>query len=295
MDTGTSLTFGETLLDWVLAVLIIGTLLGYLSITGPRRKRYEQSESVPLARRVWFCLGIVLIFAALLSPMTLFGDNYMFSVHMIQHLILVLLVPPLLLVGIPPWLFRLAFRYPGVERVVSIVTWPIVAALLLNVNLWLWHAPGIFLGMMSNPYLHTLANILYLVTGLFFWWPLLNPLLAEGQGLSLGGKLAYIFFSDMPMMLLGAGMTFMQPLYTMRMGTSLHRISAADQQLGGLLMWVGGGLFFYIIMTSIIFLRWMFQQERKDQESALLYEVEDEEVRAATKHVEYPSPSQQTS
>ncbi len=122
--------------------------------------------------------------------------------------------------------------------------------------------------MMAQPELRLLANLLYLVTGLLFWWPLLSPLGGAKGTLSPGGKLAYLFFSDMPMMLLGAGLTFSRPLYTMPMGPQAQasmEVLAGDQQLGGLLMWVVGGLFLYVVIGSGLFLQWMLQQERLEE------------------------------
>ena len=86
--------------------------------------------------------------------------------------------------------------------------------------------------------------------------------------LSLGQKLVYLFFSDMPMMLIGAGLTFSAPLYvfTTRDPPMHMMVTAADQQLGGLLMWVVGSLFLLVFVSSILFLRWMFQQEKEQQE-----------------------------
>jgi putative membrane protein len=114
------------------------------------------------------------------------------------------------------------------------------------------------------------TDLLYLVTSLLFWWPLFSPLEGKAGPLPLGGKLAYLFFRDMPMMLLGTRLTFSLPLYTMPMRPQVQAsmaVLASDQQLGGLLMWVGGGLFLYVVVGSSLFLRWMLRQERLDQEA----------------------------
>lgn len=211
-----------------------------------------------------FLLALVVLLSALLVPMTIFGMNFLFTVHMIQHLLLSLIAPPLFLLSIPPQRIRHILDHHHVmKRVLMLLTMPVVASLLFNGNIWLWHAPSLFQVMMSNAALHTLANGLYLLTGCLFWWPLLNPDRNEQRMLPLGGLLAYLFFSDMPMMLIGAGMTFSAPLYTFSMTNSsvLMAVTAQDQQLGGLLMWVASSIFL-IIVASIIFLRWMLRQER---------------------------------
>ena len=222
--------------------------------------------------------GIAIALLTFALPMDIFGMYYMFTVHMIQHLLFALVVPPLALLGLSPsGLRRFLDNHKRIERGIRVLTIPVLASILFNGNLWLWHAPPIFAAMMENSVLHLCANLLYLITGLLFWWPLLRPI--QEHTLSIGGKLAYLFFSDMPMMLLGAGMTFSGPLYafTMTNPTMDMVVTVQDQQLGGLLMWVGGSLFLYIVVASILFLRWMLQQEKIQQaEEAKLYEEEED-------------------
>lgn len=237
----------------------------------------EQGRS---ARMVAFILGISIILIALVVPMDIFGMSYMFTVHMIQHLLLSLAAPPLLVLSIPPLRFRQHLgRHHHIERGIRVLTIPFIASVLFTGNLWIWHAPPLLQAMMSNDGLHAFADLLYLVTGVLFWWPLLGPRQEGRPALSLGGKLAYLFFSDMPMMLLGAGMTFSAPLYSFSMTNPPMQmvVTAEDQQLGGLLMWIVGSIYF-IVLASIFFLRWMLQQEKMQQAK----EVErDQEMLAA--------------
>jgi putative membrane protein len=235
----------------------------------------EPGDQATTTRVVAVWIGVGLAALALFTPMDMLGMNAMFSVHMAQHLLLSLAVPPLLIIGTPAWVFRRLFTHRQTRRGMQFLTRPIVASILFNGNIWLWHAPLLMFLIMAQPALHLLSGLLYLITGLFFWWPLLSPLQEEGRPLSLGGKLAYLFFSDMPMMLLGAGLTFSPPLYSMPMGPHASMIvPAADQQLGGLLMWVVGGIFLYIVVGSTLFLRWMLAQERLEQEEEASLEQE---------------------
>ena len=236
----------------------------------------EPGEQITSARAVPLWIGIGLAALALLTPMDMLGMNYMLTVHMTQHLLLSLAVPPLLIIGVPTWVFRYLFTARWSRRGIKFLTKPLVASALFNGNIWLWHAPLLMYLMMDQPAIHLLSGLLYLLTGLLFWWPLLSPLQEEARPLPLGGKLAYLFFSDMPMMLLGAGLTFSQPLYSMPMGPhATMSILPGDQQLGGLLMWIVGSLFF-IVIASIFFLRWMLEQERLDEEAPLESEAESQ-------------------
>jgi putative membrane protein len=236
----------------------------------------KPGDQMTSARAAPLWIGIGLAALALLTPMDMLGMNYMLTVHMTQHLLLSLAVPPLLIIGAPTWVFRRLFVARWRKRGIKFLTQPLVASALFNGNIWLWHAPLLMYLMMAQPAIHLLSGLLYLLTGLFFWWPLLSPLQEEARPLPLGGKLAYLFFSDMPMMLLGAGLTFSQPLYSMPMGPhATMSILPGDQQLGGLLMWIVGSLFF-IVIASIFFLRWMLEQERLDEEAPLEQETENQ-------------------
>jgi putative membrane protein len=268
-SSATGLPEEWTIWMWLLlAALVVGVPLGYLGLV----RRYSQpgGGGAPLssAQRVAFFCGLGLAMLALLVPMEVLGMNCVFTVHMAQHLLLSLAVPPLLLIGLPAGLFRALFSHPSCQRALHWLTCPFVASALFNGTIWLWHAPTLIFLMMAQPGLHLFANLLYLATGLLFWWPLFSPLQGKQGPLPLGGKLAYLFFSDMPMMLLGAGLTFASPVYTMPMGLQAQAsmtVLASDQQLGGLLMWVGGGIFLYVVVGSGLFLQWMLRQERLEQ------------------------------
>ena len=230
---------------------------------------HPMQEQMLIARPAALISGVFLAMIAFLVPMDVFGMYHMFTVHMAQHLLLSLAAPPLLLLGIAPEsLFRFLAHHHALARCLKYLTLPCVASTLFNGNIWVWHAPALLQVMMSSAPLHGITNLLYLLTGLLFWWPLFDLLPEEVHPLSLGQKLAYLFFSDMPMMLLGAGLTFSAPLYSFTMtDPPMHMIvTAEDQQLGGLLMWVVGGVFLLVFVSSILFLRWMFQQEKEQQE-----------------------------
>jgi len=268
MDTNPGLTIWLTQWNWQPS-LIVGTVVIialYIAMIGPLRVKYQLGPEVPLKQAAAFLIGVDLIFVALFSPLDAVGDTYLFTAHMIQHMILAIFAPPLLLLGIPAWIFQLLLRNRFVFVVGKGLTQPLVSAFLFNANLWFWHAPLFYNATLANPSLHIFSHLLYIATGLLFWWPILSPLSEGWPPLSLGGKIAYIFFSDMPMVLLGAGLTFTPSLYyRYQNAPHLFGLSAdADQQLGGLIMWIIGSIFL-IVLVSIFFLSWMLQQEEKDR------------------------------
>src|SRR5205807_3396402 len=125
---------------------------------------------------------------------------------------------------------------------------------------------------LENQSIHILEHFTFILFSLCYWWPIFSPS-KDLPPLSIGGQVLYLFLSGMPSVLLGAGLTFSPPLYAPYIAAPrIWGISAAtDQQLGGLIMWIPGGIL-YIIIMSILFIRWMQKQEAKQlQEEAEEY------------------------
>ena len=283
MTSGVSSPFvGDGLWMWgTLLILICGLITVYFALVRVSLRYDPQAKQA--GHRWYLRVAVVVLCLAWVVPMDIFGMNFSFSVHMTQHLLLSLAVPPLLLLSMPNWCWRTFSMYLG-STWFGRVALPFVASALFNATIWVWHAPPLFQAMMQYEGLHALVDVIYLATGLLFWFPLLASTQQEGYTLPLGGKLAYLFFSDMPMMLIGAGLTFSGPLYVMPMmmggKEQLMTVTPLDQQLGGLMMWVVGSLFF-IVVVSILFLRWMMKQERMERNAERLLDDdsdgEDEE------------------
>ncbi len=248
--------------------ILIGTVLItglYLYAVGPLRKRQFPNEQIVTGQTISFLSGMLIMFLALVSPLDELGDAYLFSAHMVQHLCLTIIGPPLLLLGTPEWLVKPALHNKVVFNIAKVLTYPAVAFVLYNVDFWLWHAPPLYNATLENQNIHILEHLTFIVFGLLYWWPIFSPS-KDLPRLTFGGQILYLFLSGMPSVLLGAGLTFSPPLYAPYIAAPrIWGISAAtDQQLGGLIMWVPVSIF-YIIIMSILFIRWMLQQEAKQQ------------------------------
>jgi len=263
MAANIDLTFWLT--HWNLAPsILLGTLLVvglYLYALGPYRHRFYPDLPVRRGQTIAFLLGIAIMLLALISPLDELGDEYLFSAHMLQHLCLTTFGPPLLLLGTPTWMLTHLLTRRPLLLILKALTWAPVAFLLYNGDFLLWHIPSFYNATLENETIHICEHITFLLTGLLSWWPILSPT-PRLPRLLPGGQILYIFFMGMPAVLLGAGLTFAQPLYAPYLAAPLvWGIShALDQQLGGLFMWVPVNLF-YIVVMSILFLRWMLQQE----------------------------------
>ena len=276
--------FWLTQWDWEPSILI-GTalIIGlYLYAIGPLRER-RGFERVSRGKALAFLLGVDIIFLALVSPLDKLGDAYLFSAHMVQHLLLTMVGPPLLVIGTPEWFLRPIVGNKALFAVVRFLSYPAVAFVLFNGDFFLWHAPALYDATLINNTLHIFEHLTFIIFGILFWWPLLSPS-KDLPHLSIGGQVLYLFFGGMPSVLLGAGLTFAQPLYAPYIAAPrAWGISAAtDQQLGGLIMWVPVNIA-YIVVMSVLFLRWM---QKKEAEQAArereMWEREDAEKEDAT-------------
>jgi cytochrome c oxidase assembly factor CtaG len=158
-----------------------------------------------------------------------------------------------------------ALQNKVIFKVAKVLTYPVVAFVLYNADFWLWHAPPLYNATLENQTIHILEHLTFIVFGLLYWWPIFSPS-KDLPRLPFGGQILYLFVSGMPSVLLGAGLTFSPPLYAPYIAAPrIWGISAAtDQQLGGLIMWVPVSIF-YIVIMSVLFIRWMLQQEAKQQ------------------------------
>ncbi len=231
-----------------------------------------------MSRAGYFLGGLCVLLFALVSPIDRLGDEYLFSVHVVQHLLLGLIVPLLLLLGTPEWLARQALRRPlilGAERVLGrvAVAWPAGVGTMLA-----WHVPVWFNAALAREALHVFQHLTFLVGGTIFWWPVLGPL--KERRLAPWAAIFYLFSSCTTCSLLGAAITFgpaglypayLQPedrlgiLRLIRVGWGLD--AKGDQQLGGMLMWVPGCLIYLSAILATV-ARWYGTGESSAGESA---------------------------
>ena len=205
-----------------------------------------------------FTTGTLLMFLALVSPLDTLGDYYLFSAHMLQHLLLILVVPPLWLWGIPAGLLkRLRRRLPFINKVERVIAQPIVAWILGVGTIWVWHLPLLFEATLQNEWLHILEHLTFLATSVIFWWVvMIGPAQAERR-LKPWLVMVYLFFAAIASSILGVILAFSSPgLYSTYLHpTDLYGIlptlrqtwgfsATADQQTGGILMWVMGSPFY---------------------------------------------------
>lgn len=244
----------------------VGSLLlagGYLACVGPWRRRFRQSSDVSHGRVAAFLVGVATLFLALGTPLDTLSDHYLFSVHMVQHLLLTFVMPPLLLLGTPGWLLRPLLRSPLVGRLARFWTRPLVAFLAFNLTLTFSHFPLIYNGALENEHLHIAMHLAYMVTAVITWWPILSPL-PELPRLPYPLQMLYLFLQTIPGALVGSLISLsngvLYPTYlTAPRIWSLTPLE--DQQLGGLIMWLGVSTYYFVLITVIFFI-WANREEK---------------------------------
>jgi len=235
--------------DWEPSVVAGCAILTLAYVALVRKRGWNQ---VP-----YFLAGVVLLLLDLVSPIDTLGDRYLLSAHIVQHFLLALVIPPLLLLGTPQWLAEAALRRPTLGKVERAVAQPPVSWLLGVGTMLAWHIPTLFNAALANDDLHIVQHLSFLVTGTIFWWPILGPL--EGRHLPVLGAVSYLFSACVCCNLLGAFLTFgpvgLYPAYLNSPARPWGLDPKSDEQLGGLLMWVPG-CFVYLSAILSTVRRW---------------------------------------
>ena len=217
--------------------------------------RFPEPPSIP--RRVAFGAGLVLIFLSLNGPVHDLSDSYLFSAHMVQHLVLTLIAPALLLGGTSASMLRPPLRNRAVRSAAERLTKPIPAFAIFNIVLIAWHLPVVYELAMRNHTVHIVQHLMFIAAAVLMWWPILGTV-PELPRLPYPGQMLYAFLMTMPMGMLSIFITYADTLLYPAYAAAPRVIGLTpleDQRLGGLIMWVPGGLFFLGVM-SVVFFRW---------------------------------------
>ena len=213
-----------------------------------------------------FYAGVLIAALALLSPLHPLGEGYLLSAHMLQHLLITLVVPPLLLLGTPGWMLRSLLRLSPVRRAAGTLLSPLPAFVVFNFVFLAWHVPPLYEFSLHSTPAHALEHAAFGALALVTWWPVLGPL-PEFPRLPYGGQMLYLFFESLPPTILGAIITLAEvPIYRTywQAPRAIPSLDAfADQQLAGLIMWLPGALAYFAAMTVVWFI-WMERRSPAD-------------------------------
>jgi putative membrane protein len=248
---------------------MVGWLLfaaAYFLCIGPLRHRFAGSRPASPRQVACFSAALAAMLLSLQGPLHELSDYFLFSAHMVQHLVLILVMPPLLLAGTPDWLLRPALKSRPVRVAARALTLPLVAFALNNAIFLAWHFPGPYDLMMRDHGIHVAMHLTIMATGVIMWWPVMSPL-PELPRIAPPLQMVYLFLVGIPMMVSAALITFSRgAMYSWYVeAPRLFGISALDdQRLGGVIMWVPGGLILWIAITAVYF-RWTHREVSEDE------------------------------
>lgn len=211
----------------------------------------------PVARPFVFHGALLIMFLSLNGPLHDLSDSYLFSAHMVQHLVLAFVVAPMLLMGVTGDMLRPLISKPSVRRLAEWGLKPARCFAIFNVVIAGWHLPPMYNYALAHHPVHIGQHLMILAASVIMWWPILSPL-PELPRLSYPGQMLYLFLMSIPMAIVSVYIAYadgiLYPLYAS--APRFWGISPmSDQMIGGLIMWIPGGLFFYTVI-SVVFLRW---------------------------------------
>jgi putative membrane protein len=248
-----------------LIVVLGGAYVLGIRVLGPRCAPIP-SRPVSRFEALCFASGLISLWLVLTWPVHDLAENYLFSAHMVQHLVIMFLAAPLLLLGIPGWLLRAVIGHGRLFRVVRAITRPFPAFVIGNSALILLHLPPIIQAQASNPYVHGLMHQWMLLAGVIMWMPVLSPL-PELPRLTRPLQMLYLFLHSVLPTVPGAFITFSDnPLYDHYKTTPrIWGLSPLDdQQIAGLFMKIGLGLSLWAMIT-VLFCVWQGDEERGER------------------------------
>ncbi len=247
-----------TLNWWLFAAFALSVWLyrrGYRALTRRRGKAWPRGRRQALC----FALAWIVLLIALVSPLDFLSDA-LFSAHMVQHELLMLVAAPLFVWARPLELYAWALPEHARGRVLGMaqtLTHPASALLLHGAVRWIWHVPVFFEAALAHEWVHGVQHASFFATAVLFWWTVMQGRYGR---LGYGVSTVFVFATMMHTGALGALITFAQrvwyPTYATRAPDAL-----GDQQLGGLIMWVVAGAVGMLIGTAL-FAAWLLASQR---------------------------------
>jgi len=222
------------------------------------RRRVASGVRLEVLKALSFGGFLAVLLGALTGPVHDLSDYYLFSAHMVQHMLLIFAMPPLLLYGTPGWMLRPLLRDPRLLGLGRLLTRPAGAFTAFNLVLVAWHLPPLYNLAMEHHGVHIVEHLLIMAASVILWWPVLSPL-PELPRAAYPVQLLYLFVVGLPMVMVAIFISMadsvLYPYYEAAPRIWEQLTPRADQHLGGLIMWIPGGLIF-LAAISVVFFRW---------------------------------------
>jgi putative membrane protein len=241
---------------WVLIIGLIVAFVYAIRVVGP--KVVPSGEVISRKQIRTFVLMIVLLLISTDWPMHDIAEEYLYSMHMLQHTILTYIVPPLALLATPEWLFRLLVGQGRTYRIIRFLTRPVIAAVTYNSVLLVTHIPALVNRSAAGGPLHYSLHVLLVFSALMLWTPICGP--AKEWRMSYGAMMIYLFCTSLVPSIPAGWLTFAEGSVYNHYDTPVRvwgMSVLSDQQLAGGIMKLGGSIFLWAIIITIFFTRFM--------------------------------------
>lgn len=271
---------GHDWFDWHLhpdvLLLCVGLLCGYFYAVTTLRLRLSDAGRIRRSQTVYFSLGVLAIYVAAGSPVHDISEEYLLSMHMFQHMLFTLVAPPLLLAGIPAWLWQALFRQRGVMPVAKVLVNPLVAFGAFNFLIVVTHLPHVVDYALQEHWFHFVVHAALVTSAMMMWWPVMSSV-PELPRLSYPLQMSYLFVQSLLPAVIGSFITFSRTAVYDFYGEA-PRIwgldPVEDQQIGALVMKLVGSLILWAFI-GVAFFRW-YAREEAEAKGPAWREVEEE-------------------
>jgi putative membrane protein len=238
---------GLVLLGWLWAIL-----------AGPLRGRLAPGVPFPSGHAWRFYSSLVIFYLAVGSPLDQIGERFLFSAHMLQHLLLVYPAAILFLLGLPDWMVEPTLAPMARLRLLRLLFHPLACGLIYTLTISLWHMPYLYDWALRDKLVHVLEHLMFFGAALFYWWPMLSPSRALPRT-SYAVQMIYFFLMLIAMTPVFAYITFsddiLYPTYEYAPRIVANFSPADDQLLAGVGMKIAGMLV-AISAFGVAFFRW---------------------------------------
>jgi putative membrane protein len=245
---------GIVLLGWLYAIL-----------AGPLRARLAPGAPFPRGQAAQFYTALVIFYLAVGSPLDQIGERFLFSVHMLQHQLLIYGAAVFFLRGLPVWMVDPVLDRNGWRGPLRLLFNPLIAGLLYTLIISIWHAPSAYDWALQNKTVHVIEHLMFFGAGLLYWWPMLSPSRAFPP-LPYGVRMIYLFGVLIAMTPVFAYITFsrdiLYPTYEYAPRLIADFTANEDQLLAGVSMKLVG-LVVALAAFGVCFFKWAAASDKK--------------------------------
>ena len=257
---------------WLLVVAVLFSYIYAVRVLGPAV--VKNGPAITTKQRNAFIAGVLLLWLASDWPVHDIAEEYLYSMHMFQHMVLSYFMPPLILLAIPKWMFDAVLGAGRVRKTFNWLAKPVIAGVLFNAIVMITHIPQIVNRSVSNAPLHYSMHVLLIVIALLVWVPICGP--DRKLHLQSGGKMIYLFLMSVVPTVPAAWLTFAEGAVYKHYDTAVRVWGLSvttDQQIAGAIMKTGGAIFLWSIVVFLFFKRFSAgfsaeQSYRKNSETS---------------------------